>query len=302
MKKGDSFSFDEIANVEKIDIGTPSFIKASDGINLAYYATRVVTPVASLAFLHGGGAYSGAGYQNLAKGLGAKYNISVYLLDIRGHGNSDGPRGDSPTVDQVWKDVQLFCDFVQADAPQLPLYLGGHSSGGGLVLNYLSWKKNPDIAGYVFVSPEFGYKSGTARQGNATPFARVDIEVFMKYGASLGAQYGNTQAVFFNYPEEVLEAQPLLIKSITCNMAMALTPDNPQEQFKKIDKPFALFVGENDELFDVDKVLQYGELADKEIRQKSIVRAIKGANHLSILLAADEFIGNAIMAMRGSSS
>ena len=296
MKNGDSFSFDEITSAEKIDIWTPSFIKATDGINLAYYATKAASPIASLVFLHGGGAYSGGGYQYLARGLASKYNVSVYLLDIRGHGNSGGPRGDSPAVDQVWKDVQLFCDFVHADNPQLPLYLGGHSSGGSLVLNYLTWRKNPDIAGYIFVSPEFGYKSGTAKQGS-TPFARADIDVFMKYGASLGTEYGNTMAVFFNYSEEVLKEQPLFINSITCNMAMALTPDNPQEQFKKIDKPFALFVGEDDELFAVEKVLVYAELSKKEIREKSIVRAIKGAKHLSILLAAGELIGDATRTM-----
>ncbi|MCX6006873.1 MAG: alpha/beta fold hydrolase [Chloroflexi bacterium] len=294
MKNGESFSFDEITSAERIEVGTPSFIKATDGINLAYYATRAASPVASLVFLHGGGAYSGGGYQYLAKGLGAKYNVSVYLLDIRGHGNSEGPRGDSSAVDQVWKDVQQFCDFVHAGSPQLPLYLGGHSSGGGLVLNYLNWRKNPDISGDIFVSPELGYKLGTAKQGNSTPFARADIDVFMKYGASLGTEYGNTMAVFFNYSEEVLKEQPLFINSITCNMAMALTPDNPQEQFNKIDKPFALFAGENDELFDVEKVLGYAELPKKEIREKSIVRAIKGAKHLSILLAADELIGDAI--------
>jgi acylglycerol lipase len=294
MKNGDSFSFDELTSAEKLDVGKPSFIKATDGIRLAYYATKASNPVASLVFLHGGGAYSGGGYQYLAKGLGTKYNVSVYLMDIRGHGNSEGPRGDSPAVDQVWKDVQLFCDFVHAGNPQLPMYLGGHSSGGGLLLNYLSWRNNPDIAGYIFVSPEFGYKSGTEKQGNTTPFARADIDVFMKYGASLGIQYGNTMAVFFNYSEEVLKEQPLFINSITCNMAMALTPDNPQEQFKKIDRPFALYVGENDELFDVEKVLNYAELPEKKIRDKSIVRAIKGANHLSILLAADELIGDAI--------
>ncbi|MGD0857371.1 MAG: alpha/beta fold hydrolase [Dehalococcoidia bacterium] len=294
MKNGESFSFDEITSAKKIEVGTPSFIKATDGINLAYYTTKAASPSASLIFLHGGGAYSGGGYQYLAKGLGAKYNVSVYLLDIRGHGNSEGPRGDSPAVDQVWKDVQLFCDFVHAKSPQLPLYLGGHSSGGGLLLNYLSWRQNPDISGYIFVSPELGYKSGTAKQGNSTPFARADMDVFMKYGVSLGTEYGNTMAVFFNYSEELLKEQPLFINSITCNMAMAITPDNPQEQFKKIDKPFALFAGENDELFDVQKVLGYAELPKKEIREKSIVRAIKGAKHLSILLAAEELIGDAI--------
>jgi acylglycerol lipase len=297
MKNGASFSFNEITGAEKYDIGTPSFIKAADGINLAYYAMKAASPEASLVFLHGGGAYSGGGYQYMAKGLCAKYNVSIYLMDIRGHGNSEGPRGDSPSVDRVWKDLQQFCDFVRTESPQVPLYLGGHSSGGGLLLNYLTWRKDPDIAGYIFVSPELGYKSGTEKRGITTPFARANIGVFVLNGMSFGKIFGHTPAVFFNYPEEVLKAQPLFIKSITCNMSLALTPNNPQEQFKQIDRPFALFVGENDEIFDVEKVLRYIELTKKETRDKSIVRSVKGANHLSILLKADELIGKAIRTM-----
>jgi len=47
----------------------------------------------------------------------------------------------------------------------------------------------------------------------------------------------------------------------------------------------------------VEKVLNYAELPDKQIKEKSIVRDIKGANHLSILLAAAEFVGDAIHTM-----
>ena len=68
MKKGDSFSFDEVTSAEKLDVGKPSFIKATDGISLAYYATKAASPVASLVFLHGGGAYSGEAINTWRKG------------------------------------------------------------------------------------------------------------------------------------------------------------------------------------------------------------------------------------------
>jgi hypothetical protein len=57
-----------------------------------------------------------------------------------------------------------------------------------------------------------------------------------------------------------------------------------------IDKKFALFVGENDELFISENVTEYADLAEAAIRNKSIAEIIKGESHLSILLVADELI------------
>ena len=69
---------------------------------------------------------------------------------------------DTPTKQQVWTDMHLFMQFVKSKNPDLPLFLGGHSSGCGAVLNYLSYYTNNLSDGFVFISPEFGYKSGTA--------------------------------------------------------------------------------------------------------------------------------------------
>jgi alpha-beta hydrolase superfamily lysophospholipase len=292
-----SFSFKEITDAGNVKLPDPTFIQSTDGLNLAYYAVEAQFPLAALIFLHGGGAYSGAGYQFLAKSLSDKYNISVFLLDLRGHGNSPGPRGDSPSVEQVWRDVKALSDNIKKLHPDLRLFLGGHSSGAGLVLNYLSWYRDPHLSGYIFLSPQLGYKSMTERTGNPNPFAIADTDVFVKYAISQGQAYGNTPAVTFNYPDEVMQRQPLLIKSITVFMSLAMTPDNPQEQFKDIDKPFALFIGEKDELFDTEKVIRFADLADMKLRDKSMVRIVEGENHLSILLSADRLIANAIQTM-----
>jgi acylglycerol lipase len=122
-------SFKAIQTKQNVVLDKPQFIKASDGIDLAYYTKFPKSkPVAALIFLHGGGAWSGAGYQYVAKGLSEKYHTAVYLSDIRGHGNSGGPRGDTPSIKQVWNDLTLLIKTVRKDNPEIPLYLGGHSN------------------------------------------------------------------------------------------------------------------------------------------------------------------------------
>jgi acylglycerol lipase len=289
-------SFEAIQIKQKVTLDKPQFIKSSDGIDMAYYTKFPKSkPVAALIFLHGGGAYSGAGYQYLAKGLSEKYNTAVYLLDLRGHGNSGGPRGDAPSVEQVWNDLTLMIATVRKNNPGIPLYLGGHSSGGGLILNYLTWDKKADVDGYFFVSPQFGYKSETARTDSKISFAKARTWVFVLSAISGGRLFAHTTAVYLNYPESVLLADPLMIKSYTRNMALSVTPDHPQEQFGKIDKRFGLFIGANDDLFVPGKVIQYAHYAPSSIQVKSVSRIIENENHLSILLIADDLIGKTIM-------
>jgi acylglycerol lipase len=290
-------SFREIRQHSAAELPRPQFIKASDGVRLACYAIMPAgKPSAALIFIHGGGAYSGAGYQQLAYGLSEKYSTAVYLVDLRGHGNSEGPRGDAPSVEQVWNDLKLIVTTVRENNPGVPLYLGGHSSGGGQILNYLTWDKKADVDGYFFISPQFGYKSDTARSDVKTPFAKSRLWVFVISAISGGRLLGNTEAVYFNYPNAVLKAQPLLLKSITRNMSVAITPDNPQQQFGKIDKRFALFIGAQDDLFVPQKVIAYAGYAAIAIRAQSVHKIIENENHLSILLTADDLIGKTIIA------
>jgi pimeloyl-ACP methyl ester carboxylesterase len=300
MSNNDAFTFAEINDNRDDGLPDPLFFDASDGIKLAYYQVLADKPVASLLFIHGGGAYAGAGYQHLARGLSENYGMSAYLIDLRGHGNSEGIRGGAPGQEQVFRDITIMLDIIKSNNPGIPLFLGGHSSGGGLILNYITRHNDPDISGYVFISPEFGYKSGTRRPNIAVPFVRVNMLPFVFFGMSGGRLCGNTRAVYFNYPESIIKRKPLLIKSITCNMAMALTPDKPGEQFAGLKKPFGLFIGRNDELFDPEKLIQYAGLAEEGIRNRSAYRILEDEGHLSVLKNADKLIGDTILKIIGN--
>ena len=278
----------------KTNIYREDYYAASDGVRLAYYSFYKNRKQPGIIVFHGGGAHATAGYQFLAEQLFSKNGYNVYLFDLRGHGKSEGKRGDAPQVDRVYQDIKEIIAHVRA-VTDGRVYVIAHSSASGMLLNYFSWlEKNRDAAGdasgYIFISPEFGYKSKTARKGR-TEFARIKLWVFVMAGMTNGRIGGNWYAVYFNYPPEVLASDPLLIDRITRNIAVAQTPDEPEKQFAGIRRPFAIFIGSNDELLDPGKVTAYADYPPLPIRQKSTAKILDGAGHLSAIWRSSDAVG-----------
>jgi len=288
------FSFTEILS-PKTEEDKHELVKlmASDGVELAikiYEPSKPSVTPTSLLFYHGGGAYSGGGYQFLAKELSENYGITVYLPDIRGHGISGGARGDAPSKEQVWRDIDTALDFVAKRQTAGKIYLGGHSSGGGLVVNYATEKDNSKVDmlhGYILVSPELGYLSGTARPCRKE-FATVNILAFIANG--IFGVLGHNKAVKFSYPNELLEEYKGLVNFNTVNMANAITPEAPKEQLESMTakgaKPVGLWVGADDELFDAEKVADFVPTSKENVGE-----VLSGKNHLGILVQIHEQIG-----------
>jgi hypothetical protein len=74
------FSFTEIMNAKPVTLINPQYLKASDGINLAYYQfCPEKRPIASIIFIHGAGAHCYLPhYQPIGYELKNKYNIETY--------------------------------------------------------------------------------------------------------------------------------------------------------------------------------------------------------------------------------
>src|SRR5690606_28297256 len=153
---GVPFSFELPIAVDQLILKKPNYIKSTDGINLAYYNFIPEAPDSILIFYHGGGAWSTRIYQYMAQQLCEHYNIGTYLFDIRGHGNSQGERGDAPSTEQVWQDISTAINFVSQKHKKSTVFLGGHSSGAGLILNYSGWAKHQNVSGYLLIAPLLG--------------------------------------------------------------------------------------------------------------------------------------------------
>jgi len=251
---------------------------------------------AVLIFLHGGGAHSGLSYNHIGVDLSDDFDIAVYMPDIRGHGRSEGVRGDAPNKEQVWADINTIVQQARLRYPQLPIFLGGHSSGAGLALNYSSWAQRADVAGYVFLAPYFGYKSETLHdKREGVEFSSVNTAKFILNTMSFGLFAGHDKAVTFHFPAQVLKNNPEIVTFNTVNMANALTPSSPDSQLAAIAQ-FGLWIGEQDEAFDADKVTKFAlEHAGKS---RNEIKKLHGENHFSIILSAAKYIGPWLTATR----
>ena len=97
--------------------------------------------------------------------------------------------------------------------------------------------------------------------------------------------------MFLNYPAELLANDPGMTGSLTRNMAIALTPHAPQEQFAQLDRPFGLWIGSEDELFLPKAVIGYRDLAPPHLQESSESAILPNEKHLGILLGAHDAIG-----------
>ena len=219
-----------------------------------------------------------------------QFNLAVFMPDLRGHGASGGPRGDAPHPRQVWADITTLIKHIRAEFPHLPLFLGGHSSGAGLILNYSGQPGHEPVEGYLFLSPEFGFRANTGRPDLIRPFAKVDVATFIANAMSGGLLCGHSRAVRFNYPAEVLASDPGMVAYNTVNMANAITSSAPQQQFAALDRSFGLWIGADDEIISPDSLLYLSDLA-AAVRRVSEVSVITGVKHLSILVKAHESMG-----------
>lgn len=117
-----------------------------------YFNQWVAGPdaVASIALVHGLGEHSGR-YNHLADFFN-NHKINVVAVDLFGHGKTEGKKGHTQKMDDFLWQIDFLVDLTQKLAPGLPVFLYGHSMGGGLVLNYL-YKKQSKLAGLIATAP-----------------------------------------------------------------------------------------------------------------------------------------------------
>jgi alpha-beta hydrolase superfamily lysophospholipase len=108
---------------------------------------------AILAIVHGFGEHSGR-YGNVV-GWFVPRGYLVTGFDMRGMGRSPGPRGHVNDWQELREDVTAFLRWSQAQSPDAPLFLLGHSQGGLVVLDYA--EHDPQgLAGVIASGPALG--------------------------------------------------------------------------------------------------------------------------------------------------
>jgi len=81
-----------------------------------------------------------------------KEGIGFAGVDLPGHGRSDGRRGNIKSYVLLGEMLDILLRSARQTFPGIPVYLYGHSLGGGIVLDYIL-KRNPKIKGAIVTSP-----------------------------------------------------------------------------------------------------------------------------------------------------
>jgi alpha-beta hydrolase superfamily lysophospholipase len=247
---------------------------------------RVYEPMAShdevLIVYHGGGVNSDAGYDILARQLSYALPVCIFLVDIRGHGRSAGVRGEASSPDQIWRDVDSVIDHVRTSFPDARIHLLGHSSGGGMLINYFTRHSSSRIVeSLILLAPALGpFSPPDLNRDFSSPFASINRLTFIINAISGGLLYGRRAGVRLNFPCEVINARPDFVQTYSVNMANALTPRNPQRQLEEISIPVTILLAEHDELFNVSRM---DEFFRNCCNPNIISRIVAGSTHLDCI-------------------
>jgi len=130
------------------------YFNASDGLRIFYRIHRSAPEVSRIAIVHGIGEHS-RHYGNVVDTLLPK-GISIWALDLRGHGKSEGKRGHIRSFDEYISDVLSVIDIMkEKKGDDTKCFLLGHSMGGLIAICF--GLRYPDlIDGLIASSPALG--------------------------------------------------------------------------------------------------------------------------------------------------
>ncbi len=105
-----------------------------------------------VCLIHGINEYAGK-YSRLAKYFNEQ-GISIFSMDLRGHGKSFGTRGHCAPREAVLRDIDMLIDYIKCQKKDAEIIIYGHSMGGNITLDYRNRGKYREcIKGYIISAP-----------------------------------------------------------------------------------------------------------------------------------------------------
>ncbi|HEU5370050.1 MAG TPA: alpha/beta hydrolase [Ktedonobacterales bacterium] len=143
--QGDWGLFQSVPGVET----TQEWLTMNDGTRLFCRVWRANSP-ATLLILHGLGAHS-AWFIDMGNALAAR-GLNVWVVDHRGFGRSEGPRGHVTDYRRYLQDIDAVVEAIRAAQPETRLFLLGHSMGG-IFATYYAADHPKNAAGLLLLNP-----------------------------------------------------------------------------------------------------------------------------------------------------
>jgi len=273
--------------------GPHELVQTSDGRTLFVRRWNPgVESRASILILHGITAYSGPYGPMMAEQLSSA-GYTVFGMDLRGHGLSDGSRGDYPSAQRLVKDLTETVALVKSKSQKLLVL--GHSLG---VLSAIIAANNSPgtIDGLVLVSAARKVRTGVYAKPSTGAVLKILLGVTLLHGSPLieyhrEGMVGLDDPLFnFRYSSRFYSVMYGVSALSVSRMLGSGAIDSPNLRFRgKLPFPLLVGVGDHDELFAVEHVKEFYEGIDCDDKELFVVpggrHAVFPADAWSPLLA-----------------
>lgn len=245
-----------------------------------------------MILIHGSGSESRY-LKKMAKAIADSNIATVITPDLRGHGQSDGVKGDIDYIGQLEDDIEDLIAYSRNTLSGKKIILAGHSSGGGFVLRYIANAQNTKVEKAVMLAPYLGHEATTVKPNSGN---WVTVAVKRWVGLSMLNHIGINRfdylpVLFFNRPEKYNDK--LQAPSYSYRMAVNFGPKSYKDDIENIAVPSLVLVGGKDESFYPEQFKVVFEPAQKFVKTE----IIHEANHLNIV-SGDEPIRHTIEWLR----
>ena len=226
-------------------------ISAADGTML--YVTDYMLPAAqargSVVLMHGLGEHSGR-YRHLA-GFFNECGLSVRTYDHRGHGRSQGKRGDVINGDPMLQDAEIIIDDFSTRYAEPP-FLFGHSMGGLFAARFALARLSP-LRGLILSSPALSLRLSALQ-------AKL-LKALHKLAPSLGVPNG-LSPTFLSHDTKIVAAyksDPLVHSRISARLLRSMLSSIAycHSHAGSLAIPALMLVAGDDRLVDADGSRQF---------------------------------------------
>ncbi|MBI4546313.1 MAG: lysophospholipase [Gemmatimonadetes bacterium] len=229
------------------------FLEGVRGLRLYYRAWEAPAPSAALLIVHGLGEHS-ARYVAFAEAMTGN-GISCFALDLRGHGCSEGRRGHAARFDVLLQDLDRFRREVMGlIAPELPIFLLGHSMGGLLALRYLE-EYGESLRGAILVSPWLATAMPVPRWKTTLAGALNRLLPSLPFAARIRAEHlCRDPHVVQNYKDDPLvhdTITPRLFSEASAAMGLVL------QRSERLRVPLLFLLASDDRLVDTQRTATF---------------------------------------------
>jgi alpha-beta hydrolase superfamily lysophospholipase len=253
-----------ISLYSEILIHNTGYFMGQNNDKIFYQYWQQKNPSAILVIAHGFGEHSDR-YIEMAKHY-TDFGMSVYALDHRGHGKSEGDRWNVEKFDYFLDDLHYYIENVvkQIEDKNKSLFLLGHSMGGEIAAKYAL--VYPEDFNYMILSsPSVGtYLAGIELPQFATTLTGA-LGPLTDIGFIANAFMPGTQipAEYLSHDKSVVDAyvnDPLVChEPIKMRMSVELSSNMSyiQRNAKKTTTPILVMYGTEDRVVPPDSIIDY---------------------------------------------